>query len=229
MSEGTSTWHTVGELSLPLPHTASRRRQTLAMGLSSSLVLIFTRTRHTSLCSSGTDWITLPMTHEFLGAFLSTSKTMSPGTKFLDTHHHFWRNWSSGKYSDNSILKNWVELVYVTAPFDRLTLLKSVDFLLEFLSLAVAYYFQFSFVKVIHCEGSFAEACFVACHNSLKLSSLLILVGVWLCNVGILLSSFNSQAQQCVPHLWDQCYCFLKAHSWGVLICQLLHYIHLFL
>lgn len=105
------------------------------------------------------------MTHEILGAVSSTSKTMPSGTKFLDTHHHFWRNWSSGKYSENSILKNWVELVYVTAPFDRLTLLKSVDFLLEFLSLAVAYYFQFSFVKVIHCEGSFAEACFVACHN----------------------------------------------------------------
>lgn len=74
---------------MPLFQTASTSRQTIVIGLTSSLVLVFRRTLQTSPCSSGTASITLPMTREFLSAVSLTSKTMSPDMKFRDALDHF--------------------------------------------------------------------------------------------------------------------------------------------
>lgn len=76
------------------------------MGLSRLLDFVSTQTLQTSPSSSGTYWMSLPMTQEFCGDVSSTSKTMYPGIKFLDTRDHFRCFYSSSKYSLMQCFRN---------------------------------------------------------------------------------------------------------------------------
>jgi len=83
------------------------------MGRRSVLVFDCTSTCRTKPLESGKTCVIRPMSQEFLGAFSSTIRTMSPVAKFLLFLFHFCLIWSSGRYSlvhrfQNKLAMYWI-------------------------------------------------------------------------------------------------------------------------